>query len=106
MSTETTPSPPPLAAASGTSGDALRTVGADMATLAAMARIAREAATLMPPNIAPGQFNTWATFRAAFDAVDAPMSAFVREQLAAVRPGVAWAQEIDTETPDGEVWVV
>jgi myo-inositol-1(or 4)-monophosphatase len=78
----------------------------ELATLSAMAEAARFAAGLMPANLAPGQFDTWADFKAAFDLVDGPLSAAVRDRLTAARPGVPWADEIDTELPDGEAWVV
>jgi hypothetical protein len=60
----------------------------ELATLSAMAEAARFAAGLMPANLAPGQFDTWADFKAAFDLVDGPLSAAVRDRLTAARPGV------------------
>lgn len=78
----------------------------DMTTLAAMARAARDAASLMPPNIAPGQFDTFTDFRAAFDAVDRPLSDLIRDRLDQLHPGLPWAEELDTDIPAGEVWVV
>jgi myo-inositol-1(or 4)-monophosphatase len=78
----------------------------ELATLSAMAEAARFAAGLMPVNLAPGQFGTWDDFKAAFDLVDRPLTAAVGDRLAAARPGVPWADEIDTELPDGEAWVV
>ena len=78
----------------------------DLDLLAVMARTARGAAALMPANIAPGQFDTWLAFRAAFDAVDVPAAAFVREALEAARPGVPVVDEIGTAVPDGEAWVI
>ena len=78
----------------------------ELATLSAMAEAARFAAGLMPVNLAPGQFGTWDDFKAAFDLVDRPLTAAVRDRLAAARPGVPWADEIDAELPDGEAWVV
>jgi myo-inositol-1(or 4)-monophosphatase len=78
----------------------------ELSTLSAMAEAARLAAGLVPANRAPGQFDTWAGFRAAFDLVDRPLSAAIGERLAEARPGVPWAEELDTELPDGEAWVV
>lgn len=68
----------------------------DLELLALMARTAREAAALMPANIAPGQFDTWPSFKAAFDAVDAPAAAFARETLERAYPGVPVVEEIDS----------
>jgi myo-inositol-1(or 4)-monophosphatase len=77
-----------------------------LATLSAMADAARFAARLVPANLAPGQFHTREDFKAAFDLVDRPLTAALRDRLAAARPGVPWAGELDTELPDGEAWVV
>lgn len=82
------------------------TAVSELSTLSAMAEAARFAAGLVPANVAAGKFDTWGDFKAAFDAIDRPLSAAVRERLAVARPGVPWADEIDTELPDGEVWVV
>lgn len=75
-------------------------------TLSAMADAATNAGRLMPANPAPGQFDTWDEFKAAFDVVDHLLAASIRERLEAVRPGVPFLDEIDTRTPDGEAWVV
>jgi myo-inositol-1(or 4)-monophosphatase len=78
----------------------------ELSTLATMARAATDAALSMPANLAPGQFDTWGDFKAAFDLVDEPLSTAVRERLDAARPGVPWVDEVETELPDGEAWVV
>jgi myo-inositol-1(or 4)-monophosphatase len=55
----------------------------------------------------PGAFRTWPEFKAAFDAVDRPLSAVLHDRLEALRPGVAWTEELDTQiAASGEVWVV
>jgi len=78
----------------------------EISTLSAMAEAARAAGSLMPVNTEPGQFDTWADFRAAFDAVDHLLSDSIRERLEAIRPGVPFLDEIDTKLPDGEAWIV
>jgi myo-inositol-1(or 4)-monophosphatase len=78
----------------------------DLTTLAAMAQAATEAGRLMPPNLAPGQFDTWPDFKAAFDQVDGLLGSSVRARLDAARPGLPYLDEIDTELPDGEAWVI
>jgi myo-inositol-1(or 4)-monophosphatase len=75
-------------------------------TLSAMAEAATTAGSLMPVNLKPGQFDTWPDFKAAFDVVDHLLSASIRRQLEAIRPGVPFLDEIDTKMPDGEAWVV
>ncbi|MEV6861774.1 inositol monophosphatase family protein [Streptosporangium subroseum] len=43
---------------------------------------------------------------AAFSAIDDPASDRLREELTALRPGAAWAAELDTALPtSGEAWV-
>jgi myo-inositol-1(or 4)-monophosphatase len=78
----------------------------ELSILSAVAEAARHAAGLVPANPAPGRFDTWDDFRAAFDAVDRPLTAALRERLDAARPGVPWADEVGTGLPDGEAWVV
>jgi myo-inositol-1(or 4)-monophosphatase len=78
----------------------------ELATLAAMVQAATEAGRLMPPNFAPGQFDTWSDFKTAFDRVDGLLGSSVRARLDAARPGLPYLDEIDTELPDGEAWVI
>jgi myo-inositol-1(or 4)-monophosphatase len=78
----------------------------ESSTLSAMAEAATTAGSLMPDNPMPGQFDTWADFRAAFDRVDRPLSHSIGERLEAIRPGVRVLDEIDTRLPDGDAWVV
>jgi myo-inositol-1(or 4)-monophosphatase len=78
----------------------------DLELLALMARTAREAAALVPANIAPGQFDTWPSFKAAFDTVDAPAAAFARETLERACPGVPVVEEIDGAVSAEEAWVI
>jgi myo-inositol-1(or 4)-monophosphatase len=55
----------------------------------------------------PAPFRTWPDFKAAFEAVDRPLSDLLHDRLDALRPGVDWTEEIDTEvTSQGEMWVV
>jgi myo-inositol-1(or 4)-monophosphatase len=78
----------------------------DLDLLARMAQTARGAAALMPVNTAPVQFDSWPGFKAAFDAVDLPLAAFVRENLEQARPDVPVVEEIGTVVPGGEAWVI
>ena len=76
-------------------------------TLTLMARAAQDAAALLPRQSGPYGFDGWPAFKAAFDAVDLPTSALLRERLEAARPGTAWAEEIDADlAASGERWVV
>ncbi|MFC1411601.1 inositol monophosphatase [Streptacidiphilus sp. N1-12] len=76
-------------------------------TLTLMARAAQDAAALLPRRTGPHGFDSWPAFKAAFDAVDRPTTALLRERLEIALPGTAWAEEIDTDLPPGgEQWVV
>ncbi|MEV4599866.1 hypothetical protein AB0K15_21015 [Amycolatopsis sp. NPDC049253] len=50
---------------------------------------------------------TFAEFRRTFDALEHSAEGALRASLGTLRPGVAWADEIDTTVPPGEQrWVV
>ena len=74
----------------------------EFSTLSAMAEAATIAGTLMPDNPRPGQFDTWAEFKTAFDGVDHLLFASMQEQLGAIRPGAPCVDEIGASLPDGE----
>ncbi|MFC4036487.1 inositol monophosphatase family protein [Streptomyces polygonati] len=79
----------------------------DEALLPAMAAAAEEAgrALLLAPRPAP--FLTFPEFAAAYREVEAPVAAVLREHLDALRPGVAWTEEIGSgPAARGEAWVV
>ena len=79
----------------------------DLDLLPAMAQAARDGAALLPPRSRPQGFDSWPEFRAAFDAVDRPVSDLLRDRLHAARPGAAWAGELDADlAAGGEAWVV
>jgi myo-inositol-1(or 4)-monophosphatase len=75
-------------------------------TLTQVVRAARDAAALLPPT-APRPFDSWPEFKAGYEAVEKPVAGLLRERLATARPGVPWAEELDTEISGaGECWVV
>jgi myo-inositol-1(or 4)-monophosphatase len=68
---------------------------------------AHAAGSLLLEQPQPAAFTTWAEFKAAFDSVNGPASALLRERLGPLSPGVPWAEEIDTELADtGDFWVI
>jgi len=78
----------------------------EISTLSAMAEAATIAGTLMPDNPTPGQFDTWAEFRTAFEGVDHLLFASIQEKLEAIRPRAPFVDEVDASLPNGEAWVV
>lgn len=79
----------------------------DTELLALMARAAQEAAATVPPTSEPARCDSWAEFRAAFDALDGPVAALLRSRLEPALPGAGWAEEFDAELPaTGDQWVV
>ncbi|MHA6764948.1 inositol monophosphatase family protein [Streptacidiphilus sp. PAMC 29251] len=75
-------------------------------TLILMSKAAQDAAALLPQRTGPDRFDSWPGFKAAFDAIDLPTSALLRERLEAARPGTAWAEDADDLDQGGERWVV
>jgi myo-inositol-1(or 4)-monophosphatase len=72
-----------------------------------IAQAARNAGALLRDLPRPAPAASMAAFRASFDAVEAPAATLLATSLAAVRPGVPWAAEMDTFLPPtGERWIV
>jgi len=68
---------------------------------------ARNAGALLRDQPRPAPASSMAAFRATFEAVEAPAATLLATSLAAVRPGVAWATEMETSLPPtGERWIV
>ncbi|MFI1102411.1 inositol monophosphatase family protein [Streptomyces melanogenes] len=75
--------------------------------LAPMADAAVEVGELLLKTPRPAPAATFEAFRSLFLELEAPLIAALRPRLDAVRPGVAWADEMDAVLPErGEVWVV
>ncbi|PWI42723.1 inositol monophosphatase [Streptomyces sp. ICBB 8177] len=75
--------------------------------LAPMTALARRVGRGLVGRPLPEPRRTPAELVAAFAAVDAPVSAQLREELSELRPVAAWAEELRTELPvTGEAWVV
>ncbi|MGP9022328.1 inositol monophosphatase family protein [Streptomyces sp. BR1] len=75
--------------------------------LAPMTDAAVEAGELLLSAERPARATTFEEFKSAFMTAEAPLVAALRPRLEAARPGVAWADEMDTVLPrEGEVWVV
>src|SRR4051794_31125501 len=77
--------------------------------LAPMAAAAHEVGQLVSAAERPEPATTVEDFIEAFGALEAPALAVMRRHLDALRPGVAWAEELDAlagPPSDGEVWVV
>ena len=76
-------------------------------TLAQMALAAEDAAALVPPLSGPTPFDSWAGLKTALDAAEGPVKALLRDRLDHARPGLTWADELDTDVSTaGEAWVV
>jgi myo-inositol-1(or 4)-monophosphatase len=72
-----------------------------------MARAAEAGAALLQRQSLPSPYTTWPEFKDRFDAIDELVSAELRTWLSALRPGVSWSEEMDTNaTYAGECWVV
>jgi myo-inositol-1(or 4)-monophosphatase len=72
-----------------------------------IAQAARNAGALLRDQPRPAPASSMAAFRATFEAVEAPAATLLATSLAAVRPGVAWAAEMETFLlPTGERWIV
>jgi myo-inositol-1(or 4)-monophosphatase len=79
----------------------------DSELLPLVVRAAQAAGALLGEQPPPPRWRTWPEFKAAFDAVDVPVSRLLRDQFEALRPGVEWSEELDAKVcSDGEVWVV
>ncbi|WP_037680086.1 inositol monophosphatase [Streptomyces griseus] len=77
--------------------------------LTAMTDTAHEVGELLLAAPRPAPAVTFDELAAAFAAVEAPGDAVVRRRLGALRPGAAWAEELDSLAAlpsDGEVWIV
>ena len=76
-------------------------------TLTQMALAAQDAAALLPTPTEPGTFNSWPELKTALDAAESPIKTLLRDRLDRAKPGVTWADEINTNvSSDGELWVV
>ncbi|WP_205624417.1 inositol monophosphatase family protein [Actinomadura flavalba] len=75
------------------------------ALLQSMALAAETTGSSLRDRPLPVRGRDFAALRAAFEAVDAPATALLREHLPH-RPGAAWADEFDAVPGTGEVWVV
>jgi myo-inositol-1(or 4)-monophosphatase len=75
-------------------------------TLTQVVRAARDAAALLPPPTVPRPFDSWQEMRAVYDSVEKPLVELLRDRLEVARPGVPWADELDTDLPTGDCWVV
>ncbi|MEU7059228.1 inositol monophosphatase [Streptomyces sp. NPDC046197] len=77
--------------------------------LAPMAAAAQEVGDLLRATPRPAPVASFAELADAYGSVEAPAVAVMRRHLDALRPGVGWAEELDSLAvlpPDGEVWVV
>jgi myo-inositol-1(or 4)-monophosphatase len=69
--------------------------------------VAREVGDRVRALPSPGRFRTLSELRAVFNGIDAPLQAFARERLGALRPEAAWVDELQGQIPNaGEAWVV
>ncbi|MFD9906993.1 inositol monophosphatase family protein [Streptomyces sp. NPDC059063] len=74
--------------------------------VAAMTDAAQETGALLTRLPRPEPARTLDELRTAFDAVDAPATAVLRDRLAALVPDAVWADELDTDLPaTGQAWV-
>ena len=79
----------------------------DSRILTQMAQAAQDAAALLPPRPGPGAFDSLPELMAIADAAEQPVKALLRHRLEEARPGVEWAEELDTDVAGGgEQWVV
>ncbi|POX43347.1 inositol monophosphatase family protein [Streptomyces sp. Ru72] len=76
--------------------------------LAPMAAAVEEVGALLSATPRPAPATSRDGLAVAFDALEEPAVAVMRRHLDALRPGVAWADELDglAPLPDGEVWMV
>lgn len=76
--------------------------------LAPMAAAAQEVGELLLATPRPAPVTSLDELAAIYGALEAPTAAVMRQHLDALRPGVAWADELDglAVLPDGELWVV
>lgn len=78
----------------------------DLKTADAIADATRAVGKLLLDLTPPPPAGTFGELREAVAVVEEPTVGLLRAELAAIRPGVAWVDEIETEVPDeGEVWV-
>ena len=79
----------------------------DSELLPLLVQAARAAGALLSEQPKPPSWRTWPEFKAAFDAVDVPVSRLLHDHLEVLRPGVEWTEELDAKVSGrGEVWVV
>ena len=79
----------------------------EIAILPELAAATEQAAALLQRQARPAAFTSWPEFKSRFDAANDLLALSLRERLDVLRPGVAWAEELDTElTTTGEWWVV
>ncbi|MCH0562316.1 MULTISPECIES: inositol monophosphatase [unclassified Streptomyces] len=77
--------------------------------LTGMAAAARETGALLEAAPRPARAGTFAEFAAAFEAMEAEPAALLRRHLHRLRPGVGWADELDSLAAlpaEGELWIV
>ena len=79
----------------------------DSRILNQMAQAAQDAAALLPPRPGPSAIDSLPELAAIADSAEKPVTAMLRQRLEQARPGVGWAEELDTDVKgDGEQWVV
>lgn len=79
----------------------------DSEILTQIAQAAQDAAALLPPRPGPSAIDSLPELAAIADSAEKPVTAMLRQRLEQARPGVGWAEELDTEVAgDGEQWVV
>ena len=75
--------------------------------LAPMALAAQEVGDLLLKTPHPEPVSTIEQLREVYGALEAPAEAIMRRHLNALRPGIPWADEMNTRVPEtGEVWIV
>lgn len=83
--------------------------GESAGILSAMATAAQEVGRLLVAGPRPGPIVALDEFIEVYGALEARMVAAIRPHLEALRPGVPWLEELDSDAvvpQDGELWVV
>jgi myo-inositol-1(or 4)-monophosphatase len=79
----------------------------DATMLPQVAQAAQDAAALLDRQPSSEPYTTWPEFKHRFETVDGLVCGLLRDRLEALRPGVAWAEELDLRLSEtGELWVV
>lgn len=78
----------------------------DIELLKPVTDAAREAGKGLMDSRGQRSFGNWMEFKAAYDALEQPVTSLLRGRLGSLRPRAGWADEFDPDLGHGEYWLV